>query len=59
MYEKASGQLINSQKSCYLAHSRLPLSRHRVIQRITQFSYKLFPVKYLDPIYWEVQSFLE
>lgn len=52
MYEKASGQLINSQSSCYLAHSRLPLSRHRVIQRITQFSYKQFPVKYLGcPLY--------
>nr|XP_027122188.1 uncharacterized protein LOC113739143 [Coffea arabica] len=35
MYQRASGQLVNAQKSGYLVHPSVCLSRRRVIERIT------------------------
>lgn len=46
-YQADSGQQINSQKSCHLAHPKLTPVRVRVIERLTNFVKKQFPIKYL------------
>ncbi|XP_027152155.1 uncharacterized protein LOC113758673 [Coffea eugenioides] len=46
-YQMCSGQLINVQKSCYLVHPSVSLARRRVIERITTFAWKSFPIRYL------------
>ncbi|XP_027166413.1 uncharacterized protein LOC113766418 [Coffea eugenioides] len=52
MYQRASGQLVNAQKSGYLVHPSVCLSRRRVIERITGFPRQQFPVRYLGfPLY--------
>ncbi|XP_027181778.1 uncharacterized protein LOC113780162 [Coffea eugenioides] len=51
-YQQSSGQLVNPQKSGYLAHPPLPLARRRVIEWITQFKRQEFPIRYLGfPLY--------
>ena len=52
MYQRSSGQMVNTQKSGYLVHSSLSIARCRVIERITGFSWQVFPTRYLGfPLY--------
>nr|XP_027099065.1 uncharacterized protein LOC113718354 [Coffea arabica] len=52
-YQRCSGQLINVLKSCYLVHPSLPPTRRRVIERITNFTWQSFPIRYLGfPLYF-------
>nr|XP_027127799.1 uncharacterized protein LOC113743944 [Coffea arabica] len=46
-YEGVSGQSINSAKSGFMVHVTLPRGKRALIQRITGFSQKEFPVRYL------------
>ena len=46
-YESVSEQSINAAKSDFMVHSTLPRNRRAIIQRITGFSQKEFPVRYL------------
>ncbi|XP_027155499.1 uncharacterized protein LOC113771322 [Coffea eugenioides] len=46
-YEGVSGQSINAAKSGFMVHSTLSRGRRAIIQRITGFSQKEFPVRYL------------
>nr|XP_027120574.1 uncharacterized protein LOC113737562 [Coffea arabica] len=41
MYQRASGQLVNAQKSGYLVHPSVCLSRRRVIERITDVNQRI------------------
>ena len=51
-YCNVSGQQLNCQKSCFIAHDALSLSRKRVISQISGFYAKSFPIKYLGcPLY--------
>nr|XP_027067128.1 uncharacterized protein LOC113692773 [Coffea arabica] len=47
-YHHDLGQLVNVQKSGYLVHSLLSTARQEVIERITRFQKKEFPVRYLE-----------
>ncbi|XP_071917243.1 uncharacterized protein [Coffea arabica] len=47
-YESISGQSINTAKSEFMVHSTLSRGRRALIQRITGFSKKEFPVRYLS-----------
>ena len=52
-YQKLSGQLLNVQKSGYLAHPSLSHLRQRVIEHITGFHQQHFPAGYLGfPLYF-------
>ena len=46
-YQHDSGQLVNVQKSGYLVHPRFSNPRQVVIERITGFQKKEFPIRYL------------
>ena len=46
-YQNDSGQLVNVQKSGYLVHPRVSSARKGVIERVTKFQRKQFPVRYL------------
>ncbi|XP_071913911.1 uncharacterized protein [Coffea arabica] len=47
LYQCASGQLVNTSKSGSLIHPSVSLARKNVIERITKFSKREFPVYYL------------
>ena len=47
LYQCASGQLVNTSKSGFLIHPSVSLARKSVIERITKFSKREFPVRYL------------
>lgn len=52
-YELCSGQKINVQKSSFITGSSLAPDRKEKIKRITGFSHKLIPVKYLGcPLFY-------
>ena len=51
-YSRASGQRINSQKSCFLTHSEFPPRQAAAAGRILGFQRQAFPVRYLGcPLY--------
>ena len=51
-YEAVFGQRINARKSYFLVHLTASPSKRLGIQRVTGFSYKPFPIKYLGfPLY--------
>lgn len=53
LYQNDSGQLINAHKSGYLVHPQGSVVWHRVIEKITNFKRKGFPVRYLgSPLYF-------
>ncbi|XP_071939926.1 uncharacterized protein [Coffea arabica] len=45
IYQRASGQLINTQKCGYLMHFSMPAARRRVVECLTGFSRQHFPVR--------------
>ncbi|XP_071928018.1 uncharacterized protein [Coffea arabica] len=51
-YQRCSGQLLNVQKSCYLVHPSVSMARRRLLDRISRFARKSFPIRYLGfPLY--------
>ena len=52
VYERCSGQKVNSQKSCYMVGNKTPNSRKEIIKRLTGFPQKSSPLQYLGcPIF--------
>lgn len=46
-YEKASGQLINLQKSCFIPSKHISLARQISMSRLTGLQPYKFPISYL------------
>ncbi|XP_060216645.1 uncharacterized protein LOC132644105 [Lycium barbarum] len=52
-YEKASGQLVNTDKSCYYIHHKVPARVNRRIKRHTKMRNGSFPFTYLGcPVFY-------
>ena len=52
LYQRASGQLVNTSKSGFLLHPSISVVRQGVIERVTKFSRRGFPIRYLGlPLY--------
>ena len=47
LYQNDSDQLVNASKSCYMVHSQISMACQCVIKRLTKFSKKEFPTRYL------------
>ncbi|XP_027156870.1 uncharacterized protein LOC113758039 [Coffea eugenioides] len=47
LYQGASGQLVNTSKSGFLIHPSVSVARKSVIEQVTKFSKREFPVRYL------------
>ncbi|XP_027062955.1 uncharacterized protein [Coffea arabica] len=52
LYQKALGQLMNTSKSGFLLHPSVLMARQGIIERVTKFSRRGFPIRYLElPLY--------
>ncbi|XP_071923161.1 uncharacterized protein [Coffea arabica] len=52
LYQKALGQLVNTSKSGFLLHPSFPMARQGIIERVTKFLRRGFPIRYLGlPLY--------